>query len=83
MVASITMAITPPGWETMTTGCKEKMFPITVGGMYDEFVNCTIYDDVNELIIVAGDTTSPDFGPAENPHGYIYATDLDGNWAWG
>jgi hypothetical protein len=78
-----TYAITPPGWETMTEGCKEKMFPITVGGIYDEFVNCTIQDETNELIIVAGKTTSPNFGPAENPHGFIYAVDYVGNWAWG
>jgi hypothetical protein len=59
------------------------MFPITTGGKYDEFVNCTLQDDVNELIIVAGETTSPDFGPAENAHGFIYAVDYVGNWAWG
>ena len=83
MLPYITIAIIPPGWETMTPGCIEKMFPITVGGMYDEYINCTLQDDVNELIIVAGETTSPDFGPAENSHGFIYAVDYVGNWAWG
>ena len=51
--------------------------------MYDEVVNCTLHDEKNQQIIVAGSTESPDFGPAENPHGFIYAVDYEGNWAWG
>lgn len=32
---------------------------------------------------MAGTTDSPDFGPAENEHAFVYAVDYQGNWAWG
>ena len=28
-------------------------------------------------------TTSEDFGPSVDSHGYIYALDLESNWKWG
>ena len=59
------------------------MFPVTTGGIFDEFVNCTLYDEVNDLIIVAGETLSATFGPNTQPHGFAYALDNDGNWIWG
>jgi hypothetical protein len=59
------------------------MFPITAGGIFDDYVNCTMHDDVNDLIIVAGETYSEGFGPNGQPHGYAYAVDNDGNWIWG
>jgi hypothetical protein len=46
-------------------------------------VNCFLFDPTSELLIVGGNTTSDDFAPAANDHGYLYALDLDGNWAWG
>ena len=39
-------------------------------------------DEANGLIIVGGNTTSPDFAPAANDHGFLYALDLQGNWMW-
>jgi hypothetical protein len=39
------------------------MFPVTVGGDFDEYINCTMHDTVNDLIIVAGKTESPGFVP--------------------
>ena len=38
---------------------------------------------MNSLIIVAGNTTSDDFAPAANDHGFVYAVDFSGNWVWG
>ena len=59
------------------------MFPITVGGDLDDNVTCTIYDDVNEHLIVAGISSSLGFVPTENPTGFAYAVDTSGNWIWG
>jgi hypothetical protein len=59
------------------------MFPISVGGELDDFVNCTIYDEVNQHMIVAGVSSSMNFVPTENPHGFAYAVDTAGNWIWG
>lgn len=46
-------------------------------------VSCTIYDEQNQLIIVAGNSSSEDYAPAANDHAFAYAVDLDGNWQWG
>jgi len=46
-------------------------------------VRCFVYDPTNQLIIVGGVTNSEDFAPAPNPHGYLFALDLFGNWKWG
>jgi hypothetical protein len=32
------------GWDTMSTECKERLFPISSGGSKDEMVSCTVYD---------------------------------------
>jgi len=53
------------------------------GGSKDEKVSCTLFDPVNEYIIVAGNSTSEDYAPAANDHAFAYAVDLDGNWKWG
>ena len=63
--------------------CSKDAFPIYAGGSSNEYVNCFIYDEATELLIVGGNTTSEDFAPAANDHGFMYALDLDGNWAWG
>lgn len=34
-------------------------------------------------MIVAGVSSSIDFIPTENPHGFAYAIDTFGNWKWG
>ena len=67
----------------MSSTCQEAVFPITVGGNKDERTTCVLHDEVNNLIIVAGNTTSDDFAPAANDHGFVYAVDFSGNWVWG
>lgn len=71
------------GIDQLSDGCKTKLFPITSGGSKDEKVSCTIYDEVNQLIILAGNSSSEDYVPAANDHAFAYAVDLDGNWKWG
>ena len=63
--------------------CANDVFPVYAGGTKNEYVNCIVYDPKTELIIVGGNTTSDDFGPARNDHGFLYALDLSGNWQWG
>ena len=63
--------------------CSRDAFPIYAGGSSNEYVNCFIYDEANELLIIGGNTTSSDFAPAANDHGFMYALDLEGNWIWG
>lgn len=42
-----------------------------------------MYDDTTDFFIAAGKTNSNNFAPAQNDHGYIFATDSTGNWMWG
>lgn len=67
----------------MSSECQERLFPISSGGSKDEMVSCTLYDEQNGLIIVAGNSSSEDYAPAANDHAFAYAVDLDGNWQWG
>ena len=68
----------------VSAGCEEDHWPVYAGGdTGNEDVRCFVYDPKEELIIVGGVTTSEDFAPAANEHGYLYALDLDGNWKWG
>lgn len=67
----------------MTDTCSYKLMPLYAGGSSDEHVNCIKYDPNSGLIIVAGNTTSDDFAPAANDHGFIFALDTSGNWQWG
>jgi hypothetical protein len=46
-------------------------------------VTCQVFDPVSKNIIIGGTTTSSDFGPAANEHGFLAAIDLEGNWQWG
>jgi len=71
------------GWENLHDQCKYQLFPISSGGSKDEKVSCTVFDPVNQFIIVAGNSTSEDYAPAANDHAFAYAVDLDGNWKWG
>ena len=71
------------GWDTMSSTCQERLFPISSGGSKDEMVSCTVYDEKNGLIVVAGNSSSQDYAPAANDHAFAYAVDLDGNWRWG
>jgi hypothetical protein len=63
--------------------CSYDIFPAYFGGSNNEKVNCMVYDEQNELIIVGGRTNSDDFAPAANDHGFLVAVDLDGHWIWG
>lgn len=72
-----------PAQAEMTDYCQYHLFPIFAGGTSKEYVNCFAYDPNTELIVVGGNTTSEDFAPAANDHGYLFAIDLDGNWKWG
>ena len=56
---------------------------MTVGGARDDVASCLVYDPANELLIVGGHTRSNDFGPANSPHGFLYAINLAGDWTWG
>ena len=62
---------------------ESNFYPIYAGGSEHEFVNCFTMDGRNDLIIVGGNTTSDDFGPSSDAHGFLYALDLQGNWQWG
>ena len=53
--------------------CLDAMLPVTVGGSRDETVNCVVADSEYEIIIVGGNTVSPDFGPAYSSYGFLYA----------
>ena len=63
--------------------CTKQNLPLTVGGTSDDVARCMVYDPANELIIVGGETRSSDFGPANSKYGFLYAINLDGDWAWG
>lgn len=65
------------------TLCTYKKFPIFAGGNKDEFANILEFDPTTEYILVGGRTQSANFAPAENDHGFVYATSLNGDWMWG
>lgn len=65
------------------TACNYKIFPIFAGGSKDETLNCLSYDSSSQLFIAGGKSTSSNFAPAENDHGFVYALDTTGNWIWG
>lgn len=59
------------------------MFPIFAGGIKDEDVRAFEVDPTTNYMYVGGRTDSGNFGPADNPHGYIYAVSEIGDWIWG
>ena len=63
--------------------CTNQNLPVTVGGSRDDVAQCTVYDPINQLIIVGGTTQSSDFGPANSNSGFLYAINLQGDWTWG
>lgn len=63
--------------------CAQNIWPIFAGGSNRDLVNCFAYHAESNLILVGGNTTSSDFAPAANDHGYLYALDMDGNFKWG
>ena len=67
----------------LSSTCREQNLPITVGGSRDDQANCIVYDPATKLIITGGTTRSSDFGPANTDYGFLYAVNLNGDWAWG
>ena len=63
--------------------CNYNLFPVYLGGSSNEKIGCFLYDPKNELFIIGGNTTSEDFAPAQNNHGFLVALDLEANWKWG
>jgi hypothetical protein len=63
--------------------CAQNIWPIFAGGSSNDLVNCFAIDPVKRLVVIGGNTTSSDFAPAANEHGYLYALDFDGNFMWG
>jgi hypothetical protein len=59
------------------------MWPIFVGGSSNEHINCIAHHPETNFIIVGGNTTSSDFGPTSDSHGFLYALDVNGNFIWG
>ena len=66
-----------------TETCQDNMWPILAGGSSNEKVNCIAYYPETDFIIIGGNTTSPDFGPTSDSHGFLYALDNEGNFKWG
>jgi hypothetical protein len=54
-----------------------------MGGSSNEKVGCFMYDPKNDLFIIGGNSTSEDFAPAQNNHGFLVALDIEANWKWG
>lgn len=63
--------------------CEYNYFPVYMGGSSNEKVGCFLYDPLNEMFIIGGNTTSEDFAPAQNNHGFLVGLDLNANWIWG
>jgi hypothetical protein len=63
--------------------CEYNKFPVYMGGSSNEKVGCFLYDPKNEVFMIGGNTTSDDFAPAQNSHGFLIALDIDANWLWG
>ena len=69
---------------TFANTCDASLFPVYAGGSNQEFVNCFIFDEKNDFMIVGGNSTSGDFAYENNvPTGFLYAIDLNANWMWG
>lgn len=68
----------------LSDSCQEKLFPVTLGGFRgNDLVSCTLKFEEHDLILVAGNSTSDDFGPSNKSHGYVSAIDINGNVRWG
>ena len=67
----------------MSDTCLYNMFPIFAGGSSNEYINAMLYDESSDYILLGGSTTSPNFAPAQNQHGFLFALDSTGNWVWG
>ena len=86
----ITLIILSLSFCTAFADCTADYFPVYSGGRRAEVVNCFVYDETKELLIVGGESNSDDFVGFETGlrldqavHGFLYALDLNGNWQWG
>ena len=70
-------------WQFHEDACKSNIWPIFAGGTSQDLVNCFAYHPKAQMIVIGGNTTSADFAPAANEHGYLYALDMEGNFMWG
>lgn len=72
------------GYDQLSDTCREKLFPLTLGGYNgNDLVSCTLNFKEHNIILVAGNSTSDDFGPSSESHGYVSAVDIEGNVMWG
>jgi len=70
--------------QVMSESCSYDIFPVFIGGTKGhEKVSCFAYDAANDIIMIGGNTTSEDFAPASNEHGFLMAIDSAGNYKWG
>jgi hypothetical protein len=84
LALTLLVGLMTPQVAAQNSACDQKHWPIYAGGAKgNEDVRCFVYDPLEQLIIVGGVTTSEDFAPAPNDHGYMFALDLSGNWMWG
>ena len=59
------------------------MWPVYSGDRaQDTLVNCFVYDEVHEFVIVGGTSTDSTNTNAPISTGFAYALDLEGNWMW-
>jgi hypothetical protein len=61
--------------QDLSPACQYKKFPLFVGGDQEEGVSCIFTDDETGNLIFGGLSTSANFAPAENDHGYMVALD--------
>lgn len=70
--------------QELTEQCAYDLFPTFIGGLTgSEKIGCFLYDEKNDIILLGGNTTSDDFAPATNNHGFLLAIDSKSNWLWG
>lgn len=83
LIALLGLLATLASGSLNNSACNYKMFPIFTGGSKDEDVRAVQVIPNSNLIVVAGQSTSPDFVPAANPHAFVFAVDQKGDWKWG
>ena len=76
--------MTAGAFAQLSEQCQYDIFPVFIGGVNGgEKTSCFVYDQKNDLILIGGNTTSDDFAPASNEHGFLMAIDTFGNYKWG
>ena len=68
--------------------CKvDDEFPFISGGEKQEYVYCTIFDKINDQIVVVGHSQSSNFNNFYNSYSqkgiFAYAIDFKGKYSWG